>query len=115
MNFIAFILQLGGIAGGVFLLVYTNEQQFERWLQIDLGRRWSYIIRVALTILVAGPLLSVLWSRAVQRLIFYKKRTFQNSDARNRASLELPAAGSRCGGMQDSAHTLTHTHTLHTV
>ena len=99
MNFIAFILQLGGIAGGVFLLVYTNEQQFERWLQIDLGRRWSYIIRVALTILVAGPLLSVLWSRAVQRLIFYKKRTFQNSDARNRASLELPAAGSRCGGM----------------
>ena len=106
VNIIAFVLQLGGIVGGVFLLAYTNEQQFERWLQIDLGQRWRYIVRVSLAALLAGPLLSVLWSRVVQRLIFHKKQTFQNSDESNRARSELPA--SRCGGMQS-----THTYILY--
>ena len=109
MSFIAFVLQLGGTAGGVFLLLYTNEKQFEQWLQIDLSRRWSYIIRVTLTTLAAGPLLSVLWSRVVQKLIFHKRRTFQNSEDKNRASLEAP--GSRCGGMYAPYSTHTHMHT----
>ena len=124
VNIIAFVLQLGGIVGGVFLLAYTNEQQFERWLQIDLGQRWSYIIRVSLAALIAGPLLSVLWSRVVQRLIFHKKQTFQNSDESIRARSELPA--SRCGGMQHAhmlyintyVHTYIHTYTcmyIHTL
>ena len=71
INFIAFVLQIGSLVGAAFLIFFTNEQRFEQWLQFDyLNTPWNYLLRVALAIAVIGPLLSVVWSRLVQGLIF---------------------------------------------
>ena len=71
VNFAACALQIGGLVGGVFLIFYSNEPRFEQWLQVDfLSTPWNYLLRVAVTVLVTAPLLSIIWSRLVQGLIF---------------------------------------------
>ena len=71
VNFMAFVLQIGGLLGGVFLILHSTEPRFEQWLQADfLTTPWSYLLRVVLTVLITAPLLSIIWSRLVQGLIF---------------------------------------------
>ena len=71
VNFAACVLQVGGLVGGVFLTLYSIEPQFELWLQVDyLSTPWSYLLRMVLTLLITAPLLSIIWSRLVQGLIF---------------------------------------------
>ena len=71
VNFVAFVLQIGGLVGGIFLILYSTEPRFEQWLQANyLTTPWNYLLRMVLTVLITAPLLSIIWSRLVQGLIF---------------------------------------------
>ena len=112
VNFLSLLLQGGGIAAASFLLFYSYEVKFDKWINIDyLSSPWNYALRISLTILVTCPLLSVLWSRLVQGLIFKYKYDVRHSNlGRLEGKPGLPA--SRRGGESQRGTVLTTMHSL---
>ena len=96
-GFVGMATQLAGIFGAGVLTFYTRKVWNGRVARID---TFQHVVTVKMVgcMMVVPILLSILWSAAIQKLIYHSSPRKKNEDAQSRPA-ELPA--SRRGGTCD--------------